>query len=125
MKGFILLITLALLIAACGSTQPATVPPLEDAGAYVEEGKALSEEGLYLEAIDHFSAAIDMEPTDAEVYFLRGRAHYDYAVQLVKAETGQGPESLLSLPEEAAEHMEHAVADYTSAVELDPQYAKA
>lgn len=125
MKGFILLIALALLIAACGSAQPATVPPLEDAGAYVEEGKALSEEGLYLEAIDHFSAAIDMEPTDAEVYFLRGRAHYDYAVQLVKAETGQGPESVFVLPDEAAEHMELALADYTSAVELDPQYAKA
>ncbi len=125
MKRFMPLIVLALMLAACGSPQPARVPPLGDAKAYADEGKALSEEGQYLEAIDHFSAAIDLEPNDPEVYFLRGRAHYEYAVQVVKGETGQGPESVFFLPEEAAEHMEHAVADYTSAVELDPQYAKA
>ncbi len=125
MKGFMLLIALAFLIAACGSPQPTPIPPVEDADAYVEEGTALSEEGQYLEAIDQFSAAIDLEPNDPEIYFLRGRAHYDYAVQVVKAETGEGPESVFFLPQEAVEHMEHAVADYTSAVELDPQYAKA
>jgi tetratricopeptide (TPR) repeat protein len=36
-----------------------------------------------------------------------------------------GPENAPVLPDEAVEHMEKAVADYTSAIELDPQYAKA
>jgi tetratricopeptide (TPR) repeat protein len=125
MRWFILLAAVALLLSACGSPQPTTLPALEDAEAYVEEGKALSEEGLYLEAIDHFSAALDMGADDAEVYFLRGRAHYDYALRVVVEETGQGPESVPFLPDEAAEHMERAVADYTSAIELNPQYAKA
>lgn len=125
MRWFILLIAVAFLLSACGSPQPTSLPPLKDAEAYVAEGKSLSEERLYLAAIDHFSAALDMEPNDPEIYFLRGRAHYDYAVQVVVEETAQGPDSAPVLPEEAAEHMEHAVADYTSAIELDPQYAKA
>jgi tetratricopeptide (TPR) repeat protein len=33
---------------------------------YVELGESLAEEGKYLEAIDHFSAAIEMDPQSAE-----------------------------------------------------------
>jgi tetratricopeptide (TPR) repeat protein len=114
-----------MLAAACASPAPETFPALEDAEAYMARGKSLSEEGLHLEAIDHFSAAIEMDLTSAEVFFLRGRSHYDYAVQVIVEETGVGPENAPVLPDEAVEHMEKAVADYTSAIELDPQYAKA
>lgn len=125
MRRLLVLIVVAMLAAACASPAPTTSPALEDAEAYVERGKSLSEEGLYLEAIDHFSAAIEMDLTSAEVFFLRGRSHYDYAVQVIVEETGVGPENTPVLPDEAVEHMEKAVADYTSAIELDPQYAKA
>lgn len=125
MRGLLVLIVVAMVAAACASPEPTTSPALEDAEAYVERGKSLSEEGLYLEAIDQFSAAIEMDPTSAEVFFLRGRSHYDYAVQAIVEQTGVGPENAPVLPDEAVEHMEKAVADYTSAIELDPQYAKA
>lgn len=125
MRRLLVLIVVAMLAAACASPVPETYPALEDAEAYVERGKSLSEEGLYLESIDHFSAAIEMDPTSAEVFFLRGRSHYDYAVQVIVEETGVGPENAPVLPDQAVEHMERAVTDYTSAIELDPQYAKA
>ncbi len=76
-------------------------------------------------AIDHFSAAIDLEPDNAQAYFLRGRTHYDYACRVLREATGQGPQNVAVLPEEAAEHMEQAVEDYTRALELDPQYTRA
>jgi len=125
MRRLLVLIAGAMLAAACASPAPETFPALEDAEAYMARGKSLSEEGLHLEAIDHFSAAIEMDLTSAEVFFLRGRSHYDYAVQVIVEETGVGPENAPVLPDEAVQHMEKAVADYTSAIELDPQYAKA
>ncbi len=125
MRWLLLLILVAFLVVSCGSPVPTTLPALEDAQAYVERGDSLSEEGQYVEAIDHFSAAIELEPDYAEAYFLRGRAHYDYASRVIVEATGQGTENIPLLPEEAVQHLEQAVADYTRAIELDPRYAKA
>jgi tetratricopeptide (TPR) repeat protein len=125
MRGRLFLLSVMLLAAACTSPVPPTTPPPETAEEYIELGESLSEQGLYREAIDHFSAALEMEPEVAETYFLRGRAHYDYAVKLSRDLTGQPPEAVPFLPDEVVEQMELAVADYTSAIELDPQYAKA
>lgn len=119
MKKALFLMTLVVLVVACASPGP------ESAEEHVERGKSLSEQGLYVEAIDHFSAALEMEPQDAETYFLRGRAHYDYAVRLSRDLTGQPPEAVPFLPDEVAEQMQLAVADYSSAIELNPQYGKA
>ena len=58
-------------------------------------------------------------------FFLRGRTHYDYAVALTVELTGQTPEAVPFLPDEVTEQMELAIADYTSAIELDPDYARA
>jgi tetratricopeptide (TPR) repeat protein len=66
-----------------------------------------------------------MEPENAETYFLRGHTHYDYAIQLSLDLTGQPPEAVPFLPDEVVAEMELAVDDYGSAIELDPQYAKA
>jgi tetratricopeptide (TPR) repeat protein len=125
MRSGLLLLALALLVAACGSPMDAGPPAPESAEEYKERGESLAEEGKYPEAIDHFSAALEMGPEDAETYFLRGRAHYDYATQLSLDLTGQRPEAVPFLPDEVAERLELAVTDYTSAIELDPQYAKA
>ena len=115
----------ALLLLSCGTPPAPATPAPETAEEYVERGESLAGQGLYLEAIDHFSAALKMEPENAEAFFLRGRAHYDYAVKMAMDETGQPPEAVPFLPPEVTEQMELAVADYTSAVELSPQYAKA
>jgi tetratricopeptide (TPR) repeat protein len=125
MRGRLFLLLVMLLVVACASPVPPTTPAPETAEEYIELGESLSEQGLYPEAIDHFSAALEMEPQDAETYFLRGRAHYDYAVKLSRDLTGQPPEAVPFLPDEVVEQMELAVADYTSAIELDAQYAKA
>ncbi len=125
MRSGLFLLALALLVAACGSPMEPAVPAPESAEEYRERGESLAEEGKYPEAIDHLSAALEMEPQDAELYFLRGRAHYDYATQLSLDLTGQPPEAVPFLPDEVAEQLEVAVDDYTSAIELNPQYAKA
>jgi tetratricopeptide (TPR) repeat protein len=125
MRGRWCLLLVMLLAVACGSPEPSAVPAPESAEEYVERAESFIEEGLYPEAIDHLSAALEMEPENAENYFLRGRAHYDYAIQLSLDLTGQPPEAVPFLPEEVTEQMELALDDYASAIELDPQYAKA
>ena len=80
MRSGSFLLASALLVAACGSPVEPVAPAPESAEAYMERGESLAEEGKYPEAIDHFSAALEMEPQDAEIYFLRGRAHYDYCL---------------------------------------------
>lgn len=119
------LMLIALLLASCASGASPPLPAAENAQAYIERGKSLSEEGRYLEAVDNFSAAVELEPQNADAYFLRGRAHYDYACQVVKDATGGAPENVAFLPDEAVQHLEQAVGDYTSAIELDPQNPKA
>jgi tetratricopeptide (TPR) repeat protein len=115
----------AFLLTSCGTPAAPATPAPESAEEYIERGESLAEQGLYPEAIDHFSGAIEMEPENGEAFFLRGRAHYDYAVKLSVETTGQPPEGVPFLPQEVTEQMELAVADYTSAVELSPLYAKA
>jgi tetratricopeptide (TPR) repeat protein len=115
----------ALLLVSCGTPVAPATPAPETAKEYIERGEALAEEGLLPEAIDHFSSALEMEPQNAEAFFLRGRAHYDYAVKMSVEKTGQPPEAVPFLSEEVTEQMQLAVADYTSAVQLSPLYAKA
>jgi tetratricopeptide (TPR) repeat protein len=125
MRGRWFLLLVMVLVAACGSPEPSAVPAPESAEEYIERAESFVEEGLYPEAIDHLSAALEMEPENAKTYFLRGRAHYDYAIQLSLDLTGQLPEAVPFLPDEVTEEMELAVEDYGSAIDLDPQYAKA
>lgn len=125
MRQLLPLILAAFLLVSCGSPAPPSFPALDDAQAYIERGESLSEEGRFLEAVDDFSAAIELEPDNADAYFLRGRAHYDYACQVVIEVTGQTTQDVALLPDEAVQHLEQALADYTSAIELDPQNPKA
>jgi tetratricopeptide (TPR) repeat protein len=125
MRRLLPLVVVVLLAASCGSETTTTLPTLGDAQAYIERGNSLSAEGRYLEAIADFSAAIELESDNAEAYFLRGRAQHDYASQVVIEATGQRPENAPFLPEEAVQHLEDAVADYTRAIELDPQHTRA
>ena len=114
-----------LLVAACGTPVAPTTPAPQSVQDYVELGESLAEQQKYLEAIDHFSTAIEMDSQNAEAFFLRGRAHYDYAVKMSIDETGYAPEVVPFLSDEVTVQLRLAVDDYTSAVGLDPQYAKA
>ena len=125
MRAALLLLLATMSLVGCASPMGPATPPLGSAAEYIERGESLVEEGKYLEAIDHFSAAIEMDPQSAEAFFLRGRAHYDYAVKLSVDETGYALEVVPFLSDEVAEQLRLAVDDYTSAVGLDPQYAKA
>ncbi len=125
MRSGVFLLVVALLLVACGTPVPTAVPEPQSAEEYVARAESFIEEELYPEAIDDLSAALEMEPQDAETYFLRGRTHYDYAVKLSTDLTGQPPEAVPFLDEQVAEEMELAVVDYTAAIELDAQYAKA
>ena len=125
MRAVCLLLALVLLVVGCATPVPPAEPALENAEAYVERGRNLSDRGLHTEAIEDFTAAIDMDPSSVDAFFLRGRTHYDYAVALTVELTGQTPEAVSFLPDEVTEQMELAIADYTSAIELDPDYAKA
>jgi tetratricopeptide (TPR) repeat protein len=124
MRGTSLLLVAA-VVMGCGSPGGPATAPLGSAEEYVARGESLAEEGKYPEAIDHFSTAIEMDPQSAEAFFLRGRAHYDYAVRICTDLTGQPPEAVPFLPDEVVEQTELAAADYTTAVGLDPEYAKA
>jgi tetratricopeptide (TPR) repeat protein len=131
-KGNVLGLFLAvLLVAGCASPTPTATPvptathAPQTAEEYIEVGESLAEQQKYLEAIDDFSTAIGMDSQNAEAFFLRGRAHYDYAVKMSIDETGHAPETVPFLSDAVTEQLRLAVDDFTSAVELDPQYAKA
>ena len=94
MRSGLFLMALVLLVVGCGSPMGPATPPLGSAEEYVARGESLAEEGKYPEAIDHFSAALEMQPQSAEAFFLRGRAHYDYAARLSLDLTGQPPEAV-------------------------------
>ena len=125
------LFLVALLVAGCASPVPAATPARtathvpQTAEEYIEVGESLAEQQKYLEAIDHFGTAIEMDSQNAEAFFLRGRAHYDYAVKMSMDETGYAPEVVPFLSDEVTEQLRLAVDDYTSAVGLDPEYARA
>jgi tetratricopeptide (TPR) repeat protein len=125
MKRSSFLLVVAVLVVACGTPVPTAVPEPQTAEEYVQRAESFIEEELYPEAIDDLSTALEMEPQDAETYFLRGRTHYDYAVKLSTDSTGQPPEAVPFLPEDVVAEMELAITDYTSAIELDARYAKA
>jgi tetratricopeptide (TPR) repeat protein len=125
MKKSSLLLAVALLVVACGTPVPTAAPEPQTAEEYVQRAEWFLQQELYPEAIDDLSAALEMGPQNAETCFLRGRTHYDYAVKLSTDLTGQPPEAVPFLPEDVVAEMELAVADYTSAIELDARYAKA
>jgi tetratricopeptide (TPR) repeat protein len=125
MRRILPLIVAGLVMASCASPSSPTPVELEGAPAYIERGESLIAAGRYLDAIDDFSAALQLEPDNSETYFLRGRAHFDYACEVIRQETGGTAQVVTVLPDEAVQHLEEAVADYTSTIDLDPQNARA
>src|SRR4030042_5155207 len=119
MRGTSLLVVAA-VVMGCGNPGGPASSDLGSAEEYVARGESLAEEGKYPEAIDHFSTAIEMDPQSAEAFFLRGRAHYAYAVRICTDLPGQPPEAVPFLPAEVVEQTELAAADYTTAGGLDP-----
>jgi tetratricopeptide (TPR) repeat protein len=67
----------------------------------VRRGHTYSRRGEYARAIEAFNGAIDIDPSDAELYYHRGNAMA------------------------AAGRYADAIADFTQAVEIRPDYAEA
>lgn len=98
-----LLLTLALVLGLCACGQKA-----ENAPAWQEQydlGVKYLSEGNYQEAIIAFTAAIEIDPTQAPLYSGRGRAY---------VRSG-----------ETAENLAAALADFEAALELDETLAEA
>src|SRR5690242_19373951 len=80
---------------------PMSQPPQPDVSILVRRGHAYARRGEYLRAAEAFTGAIDLDPTDADLYFHRGN-------------------SLAA----AGRHAE-AVASFSEALALRPDYAAA
>ena len=70
----------------------------ENYAAYYEVADFLEDDNLYLYAIDFINIALDLNPECAECYYVRARSNFE------------------------AERFEDAIKDYTSTIELDPEY---
>jgi tetratricopeptide (TPR) repeat protein len=94
----------------------------EDSDADYNRGCELLASGELQEAIEAFTRAIELNPLDAGAYYNRG---YAYAVLLkragwVRVEHEDGRAALIG-DASAVDAISHAIADFTSALELDPE----
>jgi tetratricopeptide (TPR) repeat protein len=94
----------------------------EDSDADYNSGCELLASGQLAEAIEAFTRAIELNPLDAGAFYNRG---YAYAVLLKRAgwmriEREDGLITLLG-DANAIATVSRAIADFTSALELDPQ----
>jgi tetratricopeptide (TPR) repeat protein len=107
--------------------QAALAPSPPDAGNHYDRGKALFAEGRLAEAEREFSHAIALDPQDARFYYSRG---YVYSVQIkqmgwVLVETDDGRRVATLGDPRLPAALDLAIADYTSAIERDPEMAPA
>jgi tetratricopeptide (TPR) repeat protein len=87
----------------CSGGQPtATAAKTQQAIKHVEQGDAYFTQGLYDEAVNQYTAAIELDPRLAVAYWGRGKVyHFDKGVY------------------------SRAVDEYSKAIELDPKYTRA
>jgi tetratricopeptide (TPR) repeat protein len=103
-------------------TEPSDNTLTEDFDADYNRGCALFVSGQLLDAIEAFTRAIERNPLDAGAYYNRG---YAYAMLLkragwVRIEREDASAALLG-DANAIDAISHAIADFTSALELEPQ----
>jgi len=132
--GILIACAILLLLAAC-LQPPAKNNPAEQAAQLVQTGDTLSKQGNYDEAINEYTAAIELDPTLTAAYTGRGQAYFlqdrslmalsDYstAIELdpdnTEAYYGRGWSQL------ANSAWDGAVSDFSKALELDPDQARA
>ncbi len=87
----------------CAEVQPtSTDQPTQQAAKCIEQGHIYFTQGLYDEAVNEYTTAIELDPKLAVAYWGRGRIyHFDKGAYT------------------------RAVADYSKAIELDPEYTEA
>lgn len=86
----------------CTGGQTAIAPKTQQAAKHVEQGDAYFTQGLYDDAVNQYTAAIELDPGLAMAYWGRGKAyHFDKGIY------------------------PKAIDDYSKAIELDPKYTMA
>ena len=98
-----ILLSFVLLLSACAKAQPTWQEQYDLGVRYLEEGN-------YEKAIIAFTAAIEIDPKQAEAYVGRGDAYVGYAQTLTEGGTPDG---------DALEAYENAVKDYRTAIRHD------
>lgn len=119
------------------STLPSTpsVTPVKTARQYLEDGLALSEQNNYLQAIDSFTKAIELDPNSKMAFFNRGVA-YSRQHQFNQALVDLNKAIELDLRYASAYYERskvycyinewpHTLKDATMVIDIDPQFVQA
>ena len=101
---------------------------VQSAGAFLDRGIQFAMQGDYAKAITDFTEALRLNPDLVGAYILRGRARVASAAQVSGVEAGFGG-LITSTPSQITEQQrqvyDQAIADFTSAIRLDPNNAVA
>ncbi|MCA9212011.1 MAG: tetratricopeptide repeat protein [Planctomycetales bacterium] len=84
-------------------------------GAYVEIGKAKVEGGNYLEAVDDFTEAVQVDPNNAEAHHYLGKANF---LQVITSPGG-------GMDATSFAGFRAAMSSISKAIEVDPEYGEA
>ena len=99
----------AVTLLACQLTSPLAKPD------YRQEGQQSLDRGDHAQAIEKFTQAINANPNDATLYYLRGTSYY-----------GRYKIAFDINPSNAnVVDFNHALLDFSKAIELSPNYAEA
>jgi tetratricopeptide (TPR) repeat protein len=105
-----------------GSSTPHT------AGTFLDRGITFAMRGEYDMAIADFTEAVNLDPDMQSAWMLRGRALSASVSRIFAVEENfSGTDSTLSdvVSEEKKAVYDRAIADFTQAIRIDPDYAKA
>src|SRR5262249_54961281 len=122
LKGLIMqriwiLLLILVLLPSCGPSAPSQ----SEAQVYFANGERALGLGSYQVAIGWLSSAIAAEPKNAAAHRLRAKA-YVLKAEGMKPLTGMAAQKTAETPEKV---VDNAIADATTAIELDPRDAEA
>jgi tetratricopeptide (TPR) repeat protein len=110
-------------------TPPGRIP--QTAGTFLDRGIMFASRGEYDMAIEDFTQALTLAPDLRAAWMLRGRALYASVSRIIGVSENFGavqtqmlsPEMMVSADRKAV--YDRAIADYTQAIRLDPNFAEA
>ncbi len=133
-KLSIILLTCIILIppSQCTENQPTNeFPATQQATKHVEHGDVYFDEGSYDEAINEYTAAIELDPEMSMAYWGRGRAYHfgkgiywravdDYSKSIELDAKYTKAHYYRGLANVAIEEYDRAISDFSRTVELEP-----